>query len=138
MTYEKKETIWFVYDGECPICQMGASLYKVRQSVGEIITINGRTETDHPVMIEINDAQLNLDVGMVIKYHDTLYQGAKALHLMANLGADEGYFNRINNKLHRSQFRATICYPFMRAARDLALFLKGAGRINNLKAKNTK
>ena len=41
--------IYFVYDGECPICQMGADLYKVRQSVGELKTVDARTEKNHPI-----------------------------------------------------------------------------------------
>jgi predicted DCC family thiol-disulfide oxidoreductase YuxK len=125
-------TIYFVYDGECPICQMGASLYQVRQSVGELKTVNARTEKDHPVMQEINQARLNLDKGMVIKYNNQLYQGAEALQLMATLGADSGWFNHVNNTLYKSKTLAKLSYPFMRGARNVALKLKGAGKIRNL------
>lgn len=124
--------IYFVYDGECPICQMGASLYKVRQSVGELKTVDARTEKDHPVMQEVNQARLNLDEGMVIKYNDQLYQGESALHLMATLGADSGWFNHVNNTLYKSKTLAKLSYPFMKGARNVALKLKGAGKIRNL------
>lgn len=132
MQYNSKSDIYFVYDGECPICQMGANLYKVRQSVGELKTIDARTEKDHPVMQEINRANLNLDEGMVIKYNDQLYQGEEALHLMAKLGADSGWFNHINNTLYQSKTLVRISYPFMKGARNIALKLKGAGKIHNL------
>lgn len=124
--------IYFVYDGECPICQMGADLYKVRQSVGEVKTVDARTEKDHPVMQEVNQAGLNLDEGMVIKYNNQLYQGKEALHIMAILGADSGWFNHVNNTLYKSRTLAKLSYPFMKGARNIALKLKGAGKIHNL------
>ncbi|MFK7903014.1 MAG: DCC1-like thiol-disulfide oxidoreductase family protein [Nitratireductor sp.] len=128
----KKEKIWFVYDGECPICQMGADLYKLRQSVGELITVDARMQKDHPVMIQINQAQLNLDQGMVVKYKGALYQGEDALYLMAKLGAEEGWFNRVNNTLYKSKFLVKVSYPFMKSARNMALKFKGADKIRNL------
>lgn len=124
--------MYFVYDGECPICQMGASLYKVKKSVGELRTVDARIEKDHSVMREVNQARLNLDEGMVIKYNDQLYQGEEALHLMATLGADSGWFNHINNTLYKSRALAKLSYPFMKGARNMALKLKGAGKIHNL------
>ena len=124
--------IYFVYDGECPICQMGARMYKLRQAVGTLHTVDARTEKDHPVMQEINAAGLNLDEGMVIKYEDTLYQGRDALVLMAELGADTGSLNRLNNLLFKCKTLATISYPLMKTARRIALCCKGKGLIRNL------
>lgn len=124
--------IYFVYDGECPICSLGASFYKVRQNVGKIVTIDARTEPGHFVMQEINAARLNLDEGMVLRYDGKLYQGAEALPLMAQLGADEGMLNRLNNRLFRSRRVSELLYPSMRMARNAALKLKGSKQIRNL------
>ncbi|MGE3713280.1 MAG: DCC1-like thiol-disulfide oxidoreductase family protein [Alphaproteobacteria bacterium] len=129
---QNKETLWFVYDGECPICQMGASLYRVRQSVGELKTVDARTEKNHSVMQEVNAAQLNLDNGMVVKYQNRLYQGKDALNLMAKLGGDDSVYNKINSRLFKSAAVSAACYPFMRGARNIALALKGVGKLNNL------
>lgn len=125
--------IYFVYDGECPICSLGAGFYAVRRSVGRVVTIDARSETEHFVMREIREAQLDLDAGMVIRYQERLYQGAEALHLMAQIGADEGLLNRLNNRLFASRRLSALLYPSMRAARNLALCLKGAGKIGNLR-----
>ena len=127
-----QDTIWFVYDGECPICQTAASMFTVKKAVGEVQTINARIEKDHPVMKEVNEALLDLDEGMVIKYQDRLYQGDKALHLMAQLGADDHLLNAINNRMFQSKTLATLLYPSMRAARNIALAIKGVGKIRNL------
>ncbi len=131
-TSNAKPDIWFVFDGECPVCQIGASLFKVRQSVGTLHTVDARTEKDHPVMREVNAARLNLDVGMVIKYEGNLYQGEDALALMAKIGADEGAFNKINRRLFQSRAMVNLCYPSMRFARNVALAVKGVGKIRNL------
>lgn len=130
--HKGKETIYFIYDGECPICQMGAGLYRPRQSVGTLQTVDARTEKQHPVLREVNDAGLNLDDGMVIKYDGKLYHGQAALRIMAQLGADVGLFNRINNVLGKSEVISRITYPMMRTGRNLLLRLLGRENIQNL------
>lgn len=129
---ETKETIWFVYDGECPICQMGASLYQVKQSVGVLHTVDARTEREHPVMMEVNQAGLNLDQGMVVKYQGQLYQGKGALLIMAQLGADDGFYNKVNNILFRSPTLSAFAYPIIRSARNMLLTVLGRDKLNNL------
>lgn len=126
------EAIWFVYDGACPICQTGACYYRPRPSAGRLHVVDGRTEKEHPVVKEIKEAGLDLDEGMVIKYRGRLYHGRKALHLMATLGEDMSFFNKVNNRLFRSAWRTDILYPYLKAARNLALKVKGIGKIRNL------
>lgn len=125
-------SIWFVYDGECPICKLGATLFKVRQSVGQLHTVDARTQHDHPVLQEVNAAKLNLDQGMVIKYLERLYQGEDALNVMANIGANDGLFNKLNRSLFRSRSMSKLCYPLMLLARTAALTVKGVEKIRNL------
>lgn len=128
----EKPDIWFVYDGECPICQMGANLFKVRQAVGKLHTIDARTQKTHPIMSEIQEANLNLDKGMVLKYEGRLYQGDEALIVMADIGDSKDAFNGLNRMLFRSRTVSKICYPFMKLARDMALKMKGIKQIKNL------
>lgn len=125
-------TIWFVYDGQCPICNMAANLYKVRQTVGQLIVIDARTETGHPVLAEINERKLNLDEGMVIKFNEIYYQGTDALHLMALLGSDHGWFNRTNNLLFKSKLLSILLYPGMKATRNVLLTMLGIKQLKNL------
>ena len=126
------QAIWFVYDGECPVCQTAAAAFRVREAVGTLHLVNARTEAEHPVIAEVNTARLDLDAGMVIKYGGRLYHGADALQLMALIGSKQGWLNRMNALLFRNKSVAWLAYPFMRAARNLAIALKGAGKIKNL------
>ncbi len=129
---KSNEGIWFVYDGECPICHTAAAAFRVREAAGTLHLVDARLVLDHPVLLEVNAARLDLDEGMVIKYGGRLYHGADALHMMALLGSKSGWFNRINAVLFCNKTRARISYPIMRAARNLAISLKGSGKIGNL------
>lgn len=127
------EEVWFVYDGQCPLCIMGATHFKVREAIGELHLLDARKEPDHPLMQEINLLGLSLDDGMVIKFKDTHYQGADALHVMAMLGTNSGLFNHINGCLFKSKTLSKLLYPSFRGTRNLLLKLRSIEKINNLK-----
>ncbi|MCS5711582.1 DCC1-like thiol-disulfide oxidoreductase family protein [Candidatus Berkiella aquae] len=120
--------IWLVYDGECPICSMSARLIKIKQSVGAFHVINARTP--HPILEEIKQHQLDLNEGLIVKYQGNFYHGPDALHLLAMIGSDQDWFNRLNVRLFsRSKWLAKIVYPVMKTLRNIALFLKGKSRL---------
>ena len=127
-----ENTIWFVYDGQCPICSLAAQALQIRKSVGRLELVDARRSEGHPVLSEVNAAKLDLDQGMVMKYGGSLYHGADALHLMALIGSGHGWFNLMNAALFRSKPMARIFYPVMRAGRNLAIRVKGVGKIENL------
>ena len=127
-----KQSIWFVYDGECPVCATAAAAFRVREAVGTLHLVNARQDAGHPVLNEVNAARLDLDEGMAIKYGGRLYHGADALHLMALIGSQHGWLNRMNALLFRNKRVAVFAYPFLRGARNLAVALKGSGKFNNL------
>lgn len=133
MPEEAAGDVWFVYDGDCPICLMGATHFRIKQAVGNLHLLNKReTDDSHPLIQEINANRLDLDKGMVLKMGNRLYQGADALHVMAMIGSNTGWFNRVNAAMFKSEKIARLCYPSMRAARNLALAIKGVPRIRNL------
>ncbi len=125
--------VWLVYDGECPICNMAANALQIKKTVGNLHLINAREARHHPVVAEVTALNLNLDDGMALKFQGVFYHGQDALHMMAALGGTSGLFNRINALLFRSRTIAKYCYPVMRGMRNLALRLKGAEKINNLR-----
>lgn len=124
--------IVFVYDGECPICSFAARALRIRSSVGRLRLIDVRRDAGHPLMARIAQNRLDLDEGMVILFGGRLYHGADALHLMALLGSDRDWFNRMNAVLFRSETGARLAYPLMRAARNLLVRLRGVRPIDNL------
>lgn len=127
-----KGDVWFVYDGDCPICQMGARGLKIHQAVGTLHLVDARAETEHPILQEINALGLNLDDGMVIKFQNTCYHGADALQVMGLLGTNRGWVNRMNYLLFRSKFLSHLCYPVIRSFRNVLLKIRGIEKIKNL------
>lgn len=132
MTIQSGE-VWFVYDGDCPICQVAANRFQINKAVGKLHLVNAREDKENPVYKEINEKGLNLDEGMVIKFNDVYYHGSDALYIMAMLGTNQGWFNLLNYLLFRSKFFAKICYPSLKACRNMAIKAKGVGKIDNLK-----
>ncbi len=132
MSDQNKDIFYFVYDGQCPICQIGAGSYKLREDLGAYETIDARHQHDHPILQEVNQAGYDLDQGMVIKYKNLFYQGEEALMIMAQFGSKQGIFNLFNNTLFKSAKLAKFCYPFMRGGRNILLKIKGVKQINNL------
>ena len=106
---KNKGDVWFVYDGDCPICQIAARGLRIKKAVGELNLIDARSDKNNPIVMEINDKGLNLEEGMVIKFGGNFYHGADALQIMALLGTNQGWFNRLNYWLFRSSFSAKFC-----------------------------
>lgn len=130
-----KRGIYFIYDGECPICTYGSHAFRIKESIGSLHLIDAREDSHHPLIAEVGKRGLSLDEGMVIVYQDVFYHGKDALHLMALVGSGAGWFNKINAFLFRSKTMVRLCYPAMRGTRTLLLHLKGVPQIGNLDRK---
>jgi predicted DCC family thiol-disulfide oxidoreductase YuxK len=124
--------VWFVYDGDCPVCSTAAQALRIRAAVGALHLVDARQQPDHALIREIGSLGLDLDEGMVLKYCGVCYHGRDALHMMALLGSRQGWFNRLTALCFRSKTVARLAYPPMRAARNLLLRLMGRSRIDNL------
>jgi len=129
------EGVWFVYDGDCPICSLAAEALRIREAAGPLTLVNARQESDHPLYIEITDAGFDLDEGMVLRVGGRNYHGRDALNMMALLGSGHGWFNRMNALLFKSPQIAKVMYPSMRALRNLLISLKGVPPLQNVKHK---
>lgn len=123
--------VWFVYDGECPLCKSAAQALRIKQQYGRLHLVDARYDSSHPLVSVINQHQFNLDEGMVIYDGSQFYHGADALCFMARFGGN-GVFNRLNRLLFKSTRIARLCYPTLRSVRNLLIALRGVGKINNL------
>lgn len=124
--------VFFIYDGGCPICCYAARALRIREAAGPLHLIDARAEAEHPLVCEVSARGFDLDEGMVMKVGERFYHGADALHMMALLGSPVGWFNRVNGWLFRSSPLARLCYPAMRAVRNLLLRVKGVTPLGNL------
>ncbi len=127
-----KGHVWFVYDGECPLCNMAARALEIRKSVGELHLVDARADRLDPLLLEINEKGFDLDEGMVLKYGERLYHGKDVLQMMVLLGSRHGWFNRMNAFLFRYPLLARLGYPVMRVMRNVLLRVRNVGQIRNL------
>lgn len=129
MSENSDQTLWLIYDGDCPLCSSTAKALKIRKAVGTLLIINAREP--HPVVEEIHQAGLDLNTGMVLKFNDTLYHGADALNVLAMIGTQNDWFNRCNVLLFRSKFLTKLFYPVFKAIRNLTLKFKNITPIHH-------
>lgn len=131
-----KDNVIFVYDGNCPLCKAAALAFRVKETVGDLHLLNARENKTHPIIHEIKKRELDLDDGMVLRYHGQFYHGQDALHMMALLGSHNGWFNKVNALLFKSKIIAKLSYPFMRTVRNFLIYIKGVPKIRNLSINN--
>ncbi|CAL4866493.1 hypothetical protein MMA231_00735 [Asticcacaulis sp. MM231] len=117
--------IWLVYDGDCPFCSASAQMIRLRQSVGHLNILNAREAADHPVMAEIAAQNLDLNQGIVVKFEGRLYYGKVALYLLALIGSESDWLNRLNVALFRNKGMVDMAYPMLKGMRNLALKVLG-------------
>ena len=129
------KSIWFVYDGECPLCQTAATALRIKQDYGTLHLVNARTPEGNKLIQEINARGYDLDEGMVIYDGEHFYHGKDALRFMAKYAANTGLFNLINKSLFWSNHLATTTYPWMRGVRNQLLRKNKVSRIDNLNLK---
>ncbi len=113
--------IYFIYDGECPLCRNAAMALRIKRDYGQLYLLNARAENDHPVILQINKLGYDLDEGMVIYDGHTFFHGKDALRFMARFGENKGFFNITNGLLYRSNAINQIIYPWMRGIRNWLL-----------------
>jgi predicted DCC family thiol-disulfide oxidoreductase YuxK len=119
-----------VYDKQCPACDYYCSMVRIKESVGRVVLVDARD--GGPVMEEITARGLDIDQGMVVKVGSELYYGPDAIHALALMGTNKGFFNRLAYWSFRSRSVSRVLYPILRACRNLLLKTLGKTKINNL------
>lgn len=122
--------ILLVYDKECPACDYYCNIVRIQESVGELVIVNARDDTE--VMKEITDMNLDIDQGMVVKIDSQIYYGSDAIHILALMGSRSNLFNRFNRRLFSSKKLSSVLYPILKFLRNILLKILGVGKINNL------
>lgn len=124
--------IWFIYDGECPLCKSAAQALRIKKEHGRLNLVDARSNV-HPHLIEqINRRGFDLDEGMVIYKNGHFYHGKDALRFMAKYSDTQGLFNLANKTFFWSDTLARLLYPWMRGIRNALLRRRHVSPIDNL------
>ncbi|MDD7910020.1 DCC1-like thiol-disulfide oxidoreductase family protein [Pseudovibrio exalbescens] len=123
------DTLTLIYDGACPFCQRYTTLLELREEGRTVTLIDARA---HPqIVADLMSRGIDIDQTMVAHYQGREYAGSDALHLIALLATGSTGFNRLNRWLFRSQQRARLAYPVLRALRNGTLKLLGHRKIRS-------
>ena len=120
---------WLLYDGECPFCSRYAQRIRLQEAIGPVRLIDARENTAEADIVR--KAGLEIDEGMVLSINAQLFHGNDCLHRLALLSTPIGLFNRINVRMFRSRWMSRLCYPTLRACRNLTLYVLHRRRISN-------
>ena len=112
-----------LYDGECPVCRSYMALAQLRHLRPDIRILNAREQPELVALLrkqghEINDS-------MLVKLGPTVYEGAGATGLIAELGSDNPWMRRAAMYAIGGGPWAAALYPWLRATRNLLLRLQG-------------
>lgn len=123
MDSTKSETVYLVYDGECPFCSTYVNYVRVQKSIGTFKLIDAREGGS--IVDDIIERGFDLDEGMVLVMNGQYYHGHDCINHLALLSTSSGVFNRINAFIFRSKTVSRLLYPILRFGRNLVLRMLG-------------
>ena len=129
-SFNQPTTIWFIYDGDCPICTSAAQALRIKAHFGDLKVLNAREP--HPLVEEVNRRRFDLDEGMVIYDGESFYHGPEALRFMAKYGEAQNAFMGFTKLFYWSDTLAKLTYPWMRGVRNWLISRSGFAPIDNL------
>ncbi|MDP2206175.1 MAG: DUF4166 domain-containing protein [Alphaproteobacteria bacterium] len=130
----QKQTVFLVYDHDCPVCRGYCTRLAPRDDRTEIALVNART--DDSLMPELTDRGLDIDEGMVLKVGDDVFYGSEAAWRLTAYTRRAGVTGWVDRIFFPSRRLTQVMYPIGKAIRGAILHLLHIPRINNLKPEN--
>jgi len=78
------DTNFLLYDGDCPVCSTYVAIARLQQLYPNLRVINARSE--RTLVVELRREGYEINDGMVLSLDGTIYFGADAMRVIANLG----------------------------------------------------
>jgi len=126
----ESEKLLLIYDDECPACKNYSQMIRIRETVGELVLINARDDSDE--VRKLTEAGFDLDEGMALIVGERVYYGADTVHALGLMGSQSGFLNKLNHWIFRSKARSKFLYPILKMGRNLLLKILARSKINNL------
>ena len=122
-------TIYVVYDGDCPFCSRYVAFQRFRETVGRVELVDGRERPS--IAASLGVAGYPLDTGMVLVWRGEIYHGDACIHRLALLSSGSGLFNQLNAAIFGNRTVARVLYPILRKGRDAVLWVLGRSRFSS-------
>ena len=121
--------ITIIFDGECPLCQDYVRRLRLAEVAAGVELVAARTT--HSAGITAWQNGYDLDQGMLALIGNNALYGSEAVAALARLSSDSPVFNRLNHSVLSRSGVSRILYPLFKAARRMALTVKGKPALNN-------
>lgn len=122
-----KNTLYLIYDDECPLCRSTAHAFNIKNAVGNLALINAREP--HPLVSAAYARGFDPDAGIIVIYHDQYYFGADAAHFLAMLNSSHSLLNKMIASIFRVKLFTRLLYPLLQIIRRILLKIKGVDAI---------
>ncbi len=123
------DTIYIVYDGECPFCSNYVKLLRLRESINAKVELLDARQP-HDVVSRLHRKGIDLDEGMAIVDGDRIVHGDECIHQLALMSTGSDWFNRLNASIFRSRRAARLLYPMLRTGRNATLRFLGRRKLS--------
>ena len=128
----KNKSPILVYDEDCPVCTKYVRSFRLKEE-GAVVNFVGARRSSNPILKELAEKNIDTQEGMVLITGDTTYHSAEAIHQLALLGSNTGFFNKINHAIFSSKKISHVLYPILKFLRSLLLKLLGIKKISHKK-----
>ena len=118
-----------IYDGDCIFCQNYVRLVRLRETVGNVELVDARSED--PRVRKYQRDGYDLNEGMLFVWNGRVYHGSDAVHVLAGLSTEAGWFNKLNSAIFSSRTASRLLYPFLKIGRRITLFARGKSLIGD-------
>ncbi len=68
---------------------------------------------------------------MLFVWNGRVYHGSDAVHVLAGLSTEAGWFNKLNSAVFSSRMASRLLYPFLKLGRRITLFARGKSLIGD-------
>ena len=120
---QKIPTPLFVYDGGCPFCRYFAELSELHSGIQGLNICDGRS--DHQLRRKLSGLGCDLRNGAVLMVGDEIFHGAAAIQWLSTRMQPSSELLAVLGTLMKPEKQSQFIYPFLLAARRLALAIKG-------------
>ena len=118
------DTNFLLYDGDCPVCSAYVAMARLRQLYPDLRVINARSE--RTLVVELRREGYEINDGMVLSLDGTIYFGADAMRMIANLGRlSPSLWRRAALAFTGTALWARPLYPWLNRGRQVLLRMLG-------------
>jgi hypothetical protein len=121
----RRQDVWLVYDGFCPYSRLASKIIRIRTNLGRLVPLDARLSRNHPVVRDLERVGLDLNQGLVVRFHNRFYHAREALQLLAQIEVQTDLFNWLHARLLRSRTMADLTAKGANAVRASRLWLTG-------------